>query len=91
MLFVSLFILLLKTGHVVGDVNAKDVFAVNIGIQFLAFVIISWEPLLGVGNVHASVNSSLQCSKYLKARKYVSNGEIKFLNHQTFLQISQAH
>merc|ERR1719394_704218 len=64
-LLVSLFILLLEAGHVVGHVDSEDVLTVNISVQLLALVVVSWEPLLGVGNVHSSVNSSLQGSENL--------------------------
>merc|ERR1719356_2327059 len=65
MLLVSLFVLLLEAGHVVGHVDAEDVLTVNISVQFLALAVITWEPLLGVWNVHSSVNSSLQSSEDL--------------------------
>ena len=72
MLLVSLFILLLlEAGHVVGHVDAEDVLTVNISVQLLALVVVSWEPLLGVGNVHSSVNSSLQGSENLRERTFL--------------------
>ena len=72
-LLVSLFILLLEAGHVVGHVDAEDVLTVNVSVQLLALVVVSWEPLLGVGNVHSSVNSSLQGSENLRERTFIKN------------------
>ena len=65
-LLVSLLIFLLKTGHVVSDMESKDVLSVHISVQLLALGVISGESLLGVRNVNTSINGSLQSSENLK-------------------------
>ena len=65
-LLVSLLVLLLKTGHVVGDMKTEDVLSVDISVQLLALGVISGESLLGVRNVNTSINGSLQSSENLK-------------------------
>ena len=65
-LLVSLLVLLLKTGHVVGDMKTEDVLSVDISVQLLALGVITWESLLGVRDVNASINGSLQSSKNLQ-------------------------
>ena len=65
-LLVSLLVLLLKTGHVVGDMKTEDVLSVNVSVQLLALGVISGESLLGVRNVNTSINGSLQSSENLK-------------------------
>ena len=65
-LLVSLLVLLLKTGHVVGDMETEDVLSVHVSVQLLALCVISRESLLGVRNVNTSINGSLQSSENLK-------------------------
>ena len=65
-LLVSLLVLLLETGHVVGDMETEDVLPVDISIKLLGLGVIAREPLLGVRNVKTSINSALQSSEDLE-------------------------
>merc|ERR1712029_543376 len=64
-LLVSLLVLLLEAGHVVGHVETEDVLSVNISVEFLALRVIAREALLRVRNIQTTINSSLQSSKDL--------------------------
>ena len=64
-LLVSLLVLLLEAGHVVGDMQTEDVLSVDISIELLALGVVAGEPLLGVRNVQSTINSSLQSSEDL--------------------------
>jgi len=61
--FEGSFIFVQEVPHVGGDVLAKDVFAVDIGLQLLRFIVPPWESLLGVRNVKATINGSLEGSE----------------------------
>ena len=45
---VDLLILLGQRSHVVADVTAHDVFAVDVGVELLALGIVAWEALVAV-------------------------------------------
>merc|ERR1719187_2545637 len=60
---VSLLVLVHEVPHVVGDVDAHDVLAVDVGIQGGALGVVSGESLLGVGDVKAAISSSLHGAK----------------------------
>ena len=66
MLLVSLLVLLLEAGHVVGHMDTEDVLPVHVSVEALALAVISGETPLGVGDVQSSVNSSLEGSENLK-------------------------
>ena len=62
---VSLLAFLREILHVVSDMLAEDMGPVDISIERLALAVVSWEPLLRVGDVKSSINSSLQGSENL--------------------------
>ena len=66
MLLVSLLVLLLETGHVVGDMDAEDVLPVHISVEALALAVISGETSLGVRDVKSTINSSLEGGENLE-------------------------
>ena len=66
MLLVSLLVLLLEAGHVVGDMDAEDVLPVHISVEALALAVIAGETSLGVRDVKSSINSSLEGGENLK-------------------------
>ena len=68
MLLVSLLVLLLETGHVVGHMNTEDVLPVYVSVQALALAVISGETFLGVRDVKSSIDSSLEGSENLKTK-----------------------
>ena len=53
-------VLLLEPLHVVGHIAAIDVVLQGLGIQLLGLCIIAHEALVGVGDVQAAVQASLQ-------------------------------
>ena len=76
MLLVSLLVLLLETGHVVGNMDAEDVLPVHVSVQALALAVISGETSLGVRDVKSSIDSSLEGSENLKP-KFCSFAQVK--------------
>ena len=75
-LLVSLLVLLLEAGHVVGHMDAEDVLPVHVSIQALALAVISGETSLGVRDVKSSIDSSLEGSEDLKTN-YCSLAQVK--------------
>ena len=75
-LLVSLLVLLLETGHVVGHMDAEDVLPVHVSVQALALAVISGETSLGVRDVKSSIDSSLEGSENLKP-KFCSLAQVK--------------
>ena len=69
-LLVSLLVLLLEAGHVVGHVETEDVLSVNISVEFLALRVIAREALLRVRNIQTTINNSLQSGKHLGKISY---------------------
>ena len=63
---VSLLVLLLEAGHVVGNMDAEDVLPVHISVEALALAVISGETSLRVRDVKSSINSSLEGGENLK-------------------------
>ena len=63
---VSLLVLLLEAGHVVGNMDAEDVLPVHISIEALALAVISGETSLRVRDVKSSINSTLEGGENLK-------------------------
>ena len=43
LLLVSIFVILLQQPHVVGNVQTKDVLTMCLSIEFLAFIVVTWE------------------------------------------------
>ena len=66
MLLVSLLVLLLEAGHVVGNMDAEDVLPVHISVEALALAVIAGETSLGVRDVKSSINSSLEGGENLE-------------------------
>merc|ERR1719187_2758326 len=60
---VSLLVLVHEVPHVVGDVDAHDVLAVDIGVQGGTLGVVPGESLLGVGDVKTAISSSLHGAK----------------------------
>ena len=63
---VSLLVLLLEAGHVVGNMDAEDVLPVHISVEALALAVISGETSLRVRDVKSSINSTLEGGENLK-------------------------
>ena len=57
---VGVLILVLQRAHVLGDVLAEDVVAVNLGVEGLLLSVVAGETLLGVGDVQTTIDGSLQ-------------------------------
>ena len=49
--------------HVLSHMTTKDVLAEGVGIEFLAFLVVSRETLLVVGDVETTIRGSLQSTK----------------------------
>ena len=80
MLLVSLLILRLEAGHVVGDMDTEDVLPVHVSVEALALAVISGETPLGVRDVESSVNSSLEGGENLQQ---------KILPFRTFIKVTE--
>ena len=63
LLLVSVFVLLLQVTHVIGDVTTEDMFTMDFGVKFVGFVVVARETLGGVGDVDATVSSTLHGAK----------------------------
>lgn len=59
LLLVSFFIVVHQLTHVVSDVQAHDVLAVDLSIEFLGFGIVTRETFGAVGYIDTSVNDTL--------------------------------
>lgn len=64
LLFVSFFILIQQLAHVVGNMGAHDVLAVNLGIELLRFGIVTRKTFGAMGNVNATIDGSLHGTEY---------------------------
>lgn len=60
---VALLIVVGEGLHVLGNVAAEDVFAESLGIELLAFDVVTGETVLGVGNEDATVRGTLHGTK----------------------------
>merc|ERR1719411_1702248 len=70
LLIVRLLVLLHQVVHVVGDVLAEDVLAVDVGVQLAVVAVLlveAGEPLAGVGDVDAAVDGALHGAEHLGA------------------------
>merc|ERR1719436_1577394 len=63
--------------RVVGHVTSEDVSAVNVGVQLLGLGVVAGEPLLRVGNVETSIDSSLHGGEDLSPSGGPSQTNIK--------------
>merc|ERR1719328_68421 len=70
LLLVCLFVFLHEVVHVVCDVLAEDVLAVDVGVELAVVAVLlveAGETLAGVGDVHAGVHGALHGSEHLGA------------------------
>lgn len=56
---VGIFVLLLQGAHVIGDVLSEDVSTVDFSVEALVLSAVAWETLDGVGDIEATINSTL--------------------------------
>ena len=62
-----LVIFLLQTLHVLGNVTTENILLQHLGIQFLAFWVVTWEALLIVGDIETAVTSTLESTEHTGA------------------------
>ena len=48
--------------HVIGSVQAHDVFAVNLGVKILGFSVVTVEMLGAVGNINSELKGAVPSS-----------------------------
>lgn len=63
MALVGFGVLLLQLSHVFGDVSTEDVFAEDVGLEFLSLSVVSNETGHGVGDVKTTISRSLHCGE----------------------------
>jgi len=63
LLAVSFLVVFLKFVHVLGDITAKNVFAMSFGVEVVLFVVVTREPFGGVGDVETAVDGAFQSSE----------------------------
>lgn len=56
---VGIFVLFLQGAHIIGDVLTEDVRTVDFSVEALVFSAVAWETLDGMGDIEATIDSTL--------------------------------
>jgi len=91
LLLVSLLILLQERLHVVGDVLSEDVVLVHFRIVFFAFCVEPGEAFIGVGDVDAAVDGTLESTEDLGAGRRAGEANIEVGAEGAVLSIYVLH
>lgn len=74
---IPLIIFLLERLHVLSDVATEDILLENLSIKLLAFGVIARETLLIVGDVEATVGSTLEGTEHTRTRRRALETDVK--------------
>lgn len=77
LLLVGLLVLLQQRLHVLGNVLAKDMLAMHLGIELLALTVVAREALDGMRNVDTSVAGTLHDAKHTRTGGGASEADIE--------------
>jgi len=91
LLLVSLLILLQERLHVVSDVLSEDVVLVHFRIVFFAFGVESREALIGVRDINAAIDGTLESAEDLGAGRRAGETDVEVSAEGAVLSINILH